>query len=215
MNTFQPAQYGPVFEPLLAIDRNRSLGIGRPDAAARKSLQHATLATAFGDAHLVDLEMARCCLAGVWLLHDFLNESHAISQQIETSSGSFWHGVMHRREGDFSNAKYWFRQVGPHPVFDELWPQIAALASNGDAKRRGSSPRPVSSIPTPWSTPVRPRSAAATPGSASASSSRNGSCFSATASIAPSVRKACGAERSAVRCRSSSAHSRPIPRSRQ
>ncbi len=133
MNTFQPAQYGPVFEPLLAIDRNRSLGIGRPDAAARKSLQHATLATAFGDAHLVDLDMARCCLAGVWLLHDFLNESHAISQQIETSSGSFWHGVMHRREGDFSNAKYWFRQVGPHPVFDELGPQIAALASNGDA----------------------------------------------------------------------------------
>jgi hypothetical protein len=133
MSSFEPAEFGPVFEPLVAIDRCRSLGAGRPDPALRKSLQQATLATAFGDAHLVDLDMARCCLAGIWLLHDFLHESHAISQQIETSSGSFWHGVMHRREGDFSNAKYWFRQVGQHPVFDELGPQIAALASSGDA----------------------------------------------------------------------------------
>jgi hypothetical protein len=133
MSTFQPAEFGPVFAPLVAIDRCRSLGAGRPDPGLRKSLQHATLATAFGDAHLVDLDMARCCLAGIWLLHDFLHESHAISQQIETSSGSFWHGVMHRREGDFSNAKYWFRQVGQHAVLDELGPQIAELASSGDA----------------------------------------------------------------------------------
>ncbi|MGE3642211.1 MAG: hypothetical protein AB7G28_26955, partial [Pirellulales bacterium] len=57
---------------------------------------------------------------GVWLLHDFLDESHHISQSIDTPSGSFWHGVMHRREGDFSNAKYWFRHVGHHAVFDRL-----------------------------------------------------------------------------------------------
>ena len=57
--------------------------------------------------------MAACCLAGVWLLHDYLDESHTISQRIDTPSGSFWHGIMHRREGDFSNAKYWFRPLRP------------------------------------------------------------------------------------------------------
>ena len=28
----------------------------------------------------------------------------------------YWHGIMHRREGDFSNSHYWFRKVGNHPA---------------------------------------------------------------------------------------------------
>jgi hypothetical protein len=58
--------------------------------------------------------------SGLWLLAGDLNRSHDISQAIDSPEGSFLHGIMHRREGDFGNAKYWFRQVGKHPVIDEL-----------------------------------------------------------------------------------------------
>ena len=69
---------------------------------------------------LVDEDSAQCCISAIWLLHHFLDESHVISQEITTSSGSFWHGILHRREGDYSNAKYWFRRVVDHPVYELL-----------------------------------------------------------------------------------------------
>jgi hypothetical protein len=53
-------------------------------------------------------------------LHGFLDRSHEISQGLATAEGSFWHGIMHRREGDYPNAKYWFRQAGPHAIHRPL-----------------------------------------------------------------------------------------------
>lgn len=64
-----------------------------------------------------DQSMADCCLSGLWLLHNFLHESHEICQSIKTPEGSFWHAIMHRLEGDFWNSKYWYRQAGNHPVY--------------------------------------------------------------------------------------------------
>ena len=55
-------------------------------------------------------------MAGLWLYVDDLDRSHTISQGISSPTGAYWHAIMHRREGDFSNSKYWFRQVGDHPV---------------------------------------------------------------------------------------------------
>jgi len=117
---FDPALYGPVFAELVQGDRLRSLGEGSPEEAVRTKFEALSVGEAFASAEINDQEMARCCLSGVWLLHDFLDESHTISQGISTASGSFWHGIMHRREGDFSNAKYWFRKVGDHPVYGLL-----------------------------------------------------------------------------------------------
>jgi hypothetical protein len=65
-------------------------------------------------------------LAGLWLLAGELDRSHTLSQSIETAVGAYWHGIMHRREGDFWNSKYWFRRVCRQPVLAELAEQIAS-----------------------------------------------------------------------------------------
>jgi hypothetical protein len=49
--------------------------------------------------------------AALWLYVDDLERSHTISQCIAGPVGAYWHGIMHRREGDFWNAKYWLRQA--------------------------------------------------------------------------------------------------------
>ncbi|SVE48716.1 uncharacterized protein METZ01_LOCUS501570, partial [marine metagenome] len=54
--------------------------------------------------------------SALWLYVDDLDRSHTCSQSIDDTTGSYWHGIMHRREGDFSNSHYWFRKVGNHPA---------------------------------------------------------------------------------------------------
>ncbi|MEZ6044335.1 MAG: hypothetical protein R3C11_01875 [Planctomycetaceae bacterium] len=59
--------------------------------------------------------------AGLFQLHDFLNESHEASQSIEGNvQGDHWHAIMHRREPDYGNSKYWYRHVGSTSIFIDL-----------------------------------------------------------------------------------------------
>lgn len=79
-------------------------------------------------------EMRLACRAGLLLLNDDLSASHDIAQQIETPTGSFWHAIMHRREGDFSNANYWFLKSGAHPAFEDVHSKaLTYLNSQEDA----------------------------------------------------------------------------------
>lgn len=59
-------------------------------------------------------------VAGLWLYVDELDRAHAAAQSLETPTGSFWHAIMHRREGDFSNSHYWYRRTGHHPAMSRI-----------------------------------------------------------------------------------------------
>lgn len=123
-------------QKLLSPEREMPLDRGTPNKAARAALQ-ALLETDVVDGPIADADMARACLSALWLYHDFLDESHALSQEIHTTTGSLWHGVMHRREGDYDNAKYWFRRVGSHPVFETLQAEArATLPAEAPAELR-------------------------------------------------------------------------------
>lgn len=54
--------------------------------------------------------------AGLWLYADELDASHRISQSLPDAAGAYWHAIMHRREGDFGNSKYWVRSAGLLPA---------------------------------------------------------------------------------------------------
>jgi len=71
-------------------------------------------------------------IAGLWLYVDQLDKSHDVSQSLNTPTGSFWHGIMHRREGDFSNAHYWFRRTGTHPAYSRIITAGGSGASGTD-----------------------------------------------------------------------------------
>jgi hypothetical protein len=73
-----------------------------------------------------DRDEAAALLAGLWLWHDFLDESHKVAQSLSTTSGSMWHAILHRREGDFSNSKYWYARCQNHPCL----PTLAAQAND-------------------------------------------------------------------------------------
>jgi len=122
-----PRKYGPAIATLLG-DRLPALGPGNANESFRPRLAALTTERLFADRQVVDLNAAECCLAGLWLWHDFLDESHRLSQEIDSIEGSYWHGIMHRREPDYGNAQYWFRRVGRHPVFEPLAAAARELA---------------------------------------------------------------------------------------
>ena len=100
-----------------AIDTGNLPGLG-PEV--RSSAQpSAALAQAVGALGLSG-ESADLAKAAALLWHDHLDESHTFSQNIGSIDGSFLHAMMHRREPDYPNAKYWFSRVGDHPCFPAL-----------------------------------------------------------------------------------------------
>jgi len=91
-------------------------------------------------AKIVSPDDAALVKAGVYLHHGYLAECHRIAQRVESANGAYWHALLHRVEGDFENAKHWYRRVGAHPVlarfgsdWDPCW-FVDQCAAGGSAE---------------------------------------------------------------------------------
>lgn len=55
--------------------------------------------------------------------------AHAIVQEDESMLGCWAHGIVHMLEGDFANARYWYRRIDrPYPGDDAVGAELDALA---------------------------------------------------------------------------------------
>ncbi len=117
-----PAPLAPIFNS----ETLAGLGPQRRDGALSEPAVRDRTSAAMADADIP--EAARePILSAALLWHDHLDASHTLSQDLPSASGSFLHGIMHRREPDYSNAKYWFHRTGNHPTFPAIAKQVAAL----------------------------------------------------------------------------------------
>ena len=55
-----------------------------------------------------------------------VENAHRIAQESSSVNGSYIHGMIHRIEDDFDNARYWFFRTGVHPASPEIYRRAAA-----------------------------------------------------------------------------------------
>jgi hypothetical protein len=139
MKTLKIENYGPLTQELLnkasADGRPKSLGFTPAGEEIRTLLQGLTDQNISKQRRVRMPHDAEALKAGLWLLFDFFEESHAIAQNLGTPSGSYWHAILHRREPDASNAKYWLARCNEHPILPDLLNDAREIAATSNDKR--------------------------------------------------------------------------------
>jgi len=68
-----------------------------------------------------------------WLYVDELERAHDVCQGMNDKTGAAIHAIVHRREGDFYNALYWWERAGNHPALSGLDPvELTKAVQRGD-----------------------------------------------------------------------------------
>lgn len=70
------------------------------------------------------------------LWNDHFELAHNLAQEMHHPTGSLMHGILHRREGDFWNAKYWLSRVGVHPADRRILEKIQQIEELGTLRSR-------------------------------------------------------------------------------
>ena len=125
-------------------------GEGRTDAAYRLAAEARIIcAPVFTTAEKLDLHIFRDSIAkpqppaGLtpalqalwWDAKGDWNKAHEYAQERDDTAGMRVHAYLHRKEGDQSNAEYWYRRCRTAPsmlTIDEEWEELAqALLERG------------------------------------------------------------------------------------
>jgi hypothetical protein len=103
-----------------ALSQYRELTVGGGGNAAAKANLSALTERTLLVSPAKDTAAADCAIAALWIWHDYLDQPHEIVQRVHNAIGSYWHGVIHRRERDFSNARYWFVRAEELPISNTI-----------------------------------------------------------------------------------------------
>ena len=109
------------------------------DAALQEQIAAALPETLWPGVALADAPAAAGVVAGLRLWNDDFTGAHNLAQGISTATGSYWHGLCHRREGhrgegvasNLNNARHWFRRTGDHPAFDLVYRSALSVLDTG------------------------------------------------------------------------------------
>jgi hypothetical protein len=75
-----------------------------------------------------DPEGLRASLRALWWdAQGNWDRAHEIAQDVDNAEGAWVHAYLHRKEGDLSNAGYWYRRAGQQAARGDLeaeWSRI-------------------------------------------------------------------------------------------
>lgn len=125
------AQLSAAFWKFAATAEVPDLGPGpRSEVLNRRDLE--SKFDQFAATHHLPEDTALRLRAVAFLYHDHHDPAHDLVQDLSDGDGALIHAVLHRREPDYWNAKYWFRQADMHPVYLALGRRIVSPTPDPD-----------------------------------------------------------------------------------